>query len=105
MCIRDSGNIEALKAAVSNGADAVYLGMQKFGARAYSANFDLESLKEATAYAHLRNVKIYVTMNTIVFEDAVSYTHLIVRITGIVMLVSVAVCAYSTVRVSQIKKK
>ncbi|MEY8295450.1 DUF3656 domain-containing protein [Emergencia timonensis] len=64
-----AGNIEALKAAVSNGADAVYLGMQKFGARAYSANFDLESLKEATAYAHLRNVKIYVTMNTIVFED------------------------------------
>ena len=64
-----AGNIETLKAAVSNGADAVYLGMQKFGARAYSANFDLESLKEATAYAHLRNVKIYVTMNTIVFED------------------------------------
>lgn len=64
-----AGNMEALKAAVSNGADAVYLGMQKFGARAYSANFDLESLKEAAAYAHLRNVKIYVTMNTIVFED------------------------------------
>ena len=66
-----AGNMEALKAAVSNGCDAIYLGMQKFGARAYSSNFDLESLKEAVAYAHLRNVKIYVTMNTIVFENEV----------------------------------
>lgn len=66
-----AGNMEALKAAISNGCDAIYLGMQKFGARAYSSNFDLESLKEAVAYAHLRNVKIYVTMNTIVFENEV----------------------------------
>lgn len=64
-----AGSMEALKAAISNGCDAVYLGMQKFGARAYSSNFDLESLKEAVAYAHLRSVKIYVTMNTIVFES------------------------------------
>ena len=66
-----AGNMEALKAAISNGCDAIYLGMQKFGARAYSANFDIESLKEAVDYAHLRNVKIYVTMNTIVFEDEI----------------------------------
>jgi putative protease len=64
-----AGNMEALKAAISNGCDAIYLGMQKFGARAYSSNFDLDSLKEAVTYAHLRNVKIYVTMNTIVFEN------------------------------------
>jgi len=64
-----AGNMEALKAAISNGCDAIYLGTQKFGARAYSSNFDLESLKEAITYAHLRNVKIYVTMNTIVFEN------------------------------------
>lgn len=64
-----AGNMEALKAAISNGCDAVYLGMQKFGARAYSSNFDEDSLKEAVEYAHLREVKIYVTMNTIVFED------------------------------------
>ncbi|MDE7106240.1 MAG: DUF3656 domain-containing protein, partial [Anaeroplasmataceae bacterium] len=64
-----AGNFEALVAAVSNGADAIYLGMNQFGARAYSENFDEENLKEAIAYAHLRNVKIYVTMNTIVFED------------------------------------
>lgn len=66
-----AGNMEALKAAISNGCDAIYLGMQKFGARAYSSNFDFESLQEAVTYAHLRNVKIYVTMNTIVFENEV----------------------------------
>lgn len=66
-----AGSKEALKAAISNGCDAIYLGMQKFGARAYSSNFDLESLKEAVAYAHLRNIKIYVTMNTIVFENEI----------------------------------
>ena len=66
-----AGNIEALKAAISNGCDAIYLGMQKFGARAYSSNFDFESLKEAVEYAHLRDVLIYVTMNTIVFEDEI----------------------------------
>ncbi|WP_232380862.1 peptidase U32 family protein [Paenibacillus tianjinensis] len=66
-----AGSMEALKAAISNGCDAVYLGMQKFGARAYSSNFDLESLQEAVTYAHLRDVKIYVAMNTIVFENEV----------------------------------
>lgn len=66
-----AGSLEALKAAISNGCDAIYLGMQKFGARAYSSNFDLETLKEAVAYAHLRSVKIYVTMNTIVFENEI----------------------------------
>lgn len=64
-----AGNMEALKAAIAGGCDAIYLGMRKFGARAYSCNFDLESLEEAVMYAHLREVKIYVTMNTIVFED------------------------------------
>lgn len=66
-----AGSMEALKAAISNGCDAVYLGMQKFGARAYSSNFDLETLNEAVTYAHLRDVKIYVAMNTIVFENEV----------------------------------
>jgi putative protease len=66
-----AGSMEALKAAISNGCDAIYLGMQKFGARAYSSNFDMESLREAVAYAHLRSVKIYITMNTIVFENEI----------------------------------
>lgn len=66
-----AGNIEAFKAAISNGCDAIYLGMQKFGARAYSSNFDIESLTESIKYAHLRDVKVYVTMNTIVFEEEI----------------------------------
>ncbi len=69
-----AGNMEALIAAISNGADAIYLGMNKFGARAYANNFSLDELKSAINYAHLRGVKIYVTMNTIIFnpelEDA-----------------------------------
>ena len=64
-----AGNFEALVAAISNGADAIYLGMNKFGARAYANNFDFDELKKAINYAHLRNVKIYVTMNTIVFDS------------------------------------
>ena len=64
-----AGTMEALKAAVNCGCDAIYLGMTKFGARAYATNFDSETIKEAIEYCHLNNVKIYVTMNTIVFED------------------------------------
>ena len=63
-----AGSFEALEAAISNGANAIYLGMPKFGARAYASNFTIEELKEAIKYAHLRNVKVYVTMNTIVFD-------------------------------------
>ena len=63
-----AGSLEALTAAISNGADAVYLGMNRFGARAYANNFSLEELQNVIAYAHLRNVKIYVTMNTIVYD-------------------------------------
>ena len=64
-----AGSMEALVAAVNAGCDAIYLGMNKFGARAYATNFDEDTLKEAISYCHLNNVKIYVTMNTIVFED------------------------------------
>ena len=64
-----AGSMEALRAAVANGCDAVYLGLQKFGARAYSSNFTEEQLEEAVAYAHLRGVLVYVTVNTIVFQN------------------------------------
>lgn len=67
-----AGNFESLVAAISNGADAVYLGYKSFGARAYADNFDLEELQRAVNYAHLRKVKIYVTLNTIVFENELS---------------------------------
>lgn len=64
-----AGTMQALKTAIYNGCDAVYLGMNKFGARAYAENFDFDSLQAAIQFAHLRNVKVYITMNTIVFED------------------------------------
>ncbi len=61
-----AGNREALVAAVSCGADAVYLGYTAFGARSYAGNFDDQQLKEAVDYAHERGRKIYVTVNTLV---------------------------------------
>lgn len=63
-----AGNIESLYAAVQSGADAVYLGGDKFSARAYAHNFDDTSIKDAIRYCHLYNVKIYVTMNTVMKE-------------------------------------
>ena len=61
-----AGNREALIAAFSCGADAVYLGYTSFGARSYAGNFDEHGLIEAVAYAHERGKKIYVTVNTLV---------------------------------------
>ncbi|MBR2214990.1 MAG: DUF3656 domain-containing protein [Selenomonadaceae bacterium] len=61
-----AGSMEALRAAVESGADAVYLAGTQFGARAYAANFNEEELKAAIRYAHLRGVAVHVTVNTIV---------------------------------------
>lgn len=65
------GNSESLIEAINNGADAVYLGGKKFGARAYANNFTLEELEKATKLCHLYGVKIYVTVNTLVFEHEI----------------------------------
>lgn len=64
-----AGSMDALKAAVHAGADAVYLGGNKFGARAYANNFDNTTLVEAIEYCHLYGVKVYLTINTL-FRDA-----------------------------------
>ncbi len=61
-----AGNMDSLIAAVQNGADAVYLGVEDFSARAYAGNFSIEDFKEALDYAHLRGVKVYVTLNTLI---------------------------------------
>lgn len=66
-----AGNMECLKAAVNNGADAIYLGGKTFGARAYAGNFSNDELKEAVNYAHLYGVKIYITVNTIIYNTEV----------------------------------
>lgn len=63
------GNYESLVVAVRSGADAVYLGGKKFGARAYANNFSDEEMVSAIKYCHLYGVKIYVTVNTLVHES------------------------------------
>ena len=64
-----AGNLESLKAAIQNGADAIYLGGSLFGARASANNFNIEEMREAIAIAHGYGVKIYVTMNTLIKDD------------------------------------
>lgn len=66
-----AGNKECLYAAIHNGADAVYLGGKLFGARHFADNFTYEELKEAVDYAHLYGVKVYVTVNIIIYQDEV----------------------------------
>lgn len=61
-----AGDEAALRAAVCAGADAVYLGLRSFGARASATNFDAEGLARATQYAHLHHVRVHVTVNTLV---------------------------------------
>ena len=65
------GSFEALKAAVQNGANAVYLGGKDFGARASANNFDRDELKEAVKYAHIRGVQVFVTTNTLRKENEI----------------------------------
>lgn len=71
------GSFDALKAAVQNGANAVYLGGKDFSARASANNFDREELIEAVKYAHIRDVRVFVTTNTLIkqneIEDFVEY--------------------------------
>ena len=68
------GDFECLKAAVQNGADAVYLGAADFNARYSAKNFSIEELEQAIDYAHLRSVKVFLTLNTLIkneeFESA-----------------------------------
>ena len=64
-----AGDFDALRAAVQNGADAVYLGAGAFNARRNAGNFDGDALNGAVAYCHARGVKVHVTLNTLVRED------------------------------------
>ena len=63
------GSFESLKAAVQNGANAVYLGGKEFSARASANNFDKDELKEAVKYAHIRGVRVFVTTNTLIKQN------------------------------------
>jgi putative protease len=76
-----AGDWDALRAAVANGADAVYFGLPRYSARQRATNFRLEELAEVIAYLHGHNVRGYVAFNTLVFPDelpqAVEYTEAI----------------------------
>ena len=61
-----AGSLEILKGVIESGADAVYVGGSIFGARAYANNFTEEELLEAIDFAHLRGVKVYLTVNTLI---------------------------------------
>ena len=63
-----AGDMDCFMAAVNAGADAIYLGGEEYGARAYASNFSKEELCEAICYAHLFGVKVYLTVNTLVKE-------------------------------------
>lgn len=64
-----AGSFETMKAALAAGADAVYMGGMRFGARAYAANGDEDTIKEAIRYAHLHDKKLYLTVNTLLKEE------------------------------------
>ncbi len=67
-----AGNFLSLKMAVSAGCDAVYIGGKMFGARAFSNNFSDEEIVEAINYCHLRGVKVFVAVNTLIYDREVS---------------------------------
>lgn len=75
-----AGNLEIFKGVIESGADAVYVGGSMFGARAYANNFTEEELLEAIDFAHLRGVKVYLTVNTMIKNSEFSklYDYLLV---------------------------
>ena len=75
-----AGNLEIFKGVIESGADAVYVGGSMFGARAYANNFTEDELLEAIDFAHLRGVKVYLTVNTLIKNSEFSklYDYLLV---------------------------
>lgn len=71
-------NLECGKAAIDHGADAVYIGASKFGARASAGN-SLDDIRELCRYAHQFGAKVYVTVNTIVYQDELEDTRALLR--------------------------
>lgn len=67
-----AGSYESMTAAVSAGADAVYIGGSRFGARAYADNLDEETMLRAIDYAHLHGCRLYMTVNTLMKEEELS---------------------------------
>ena len=74
------GSMDHLKVAINSGASSVYLSGKDYGARKYAENFTLDEINEAVDIAHIHNVKVYVTVNTLIkedeLEDVLSYMQL-----------------------------
>jgi len=67
-----AGNMNSFIAAIENGADAVYIGAKDFSARHYAENFSERDLDNAVKYAHLRGAKVYLALNTLIFDNEIS---------------------------------
>ena len=74
-----AGSMEALKAAVQNGANAVYLGCGSFNARQSAKNFTLQTLPEAVKYCHIRGVAVHLTLNTLVSDRETEQVEELIR--------------------------
>ena len=74
-----AGSMEALRAAVQNGANAVYLGCGTFNARQGAKNFTLQTLTEAVKYCHVRNVQVHLTLNTLVSDKETGEVAALIR--------------------------
>ena len=73
--VAPAGSFGGLRASINGGADAVYLGMPQFGARAKAENFDEQTFKQAVAYAHLFGVKVFVTLNTLIKDSEIEQAY------------------------------
>ena len=74
-----AGDCECARAAVENGADGIYFGLERFNARMRASNFTVADLPELMAYLHRRGVKGYVTFNTLVFADELAEAEAFLR--------------------------
>ena len=96
-----AGDFEALLAAVAGGADAVYIGGKSFSARAFAKNFELDEIREAVRYCHIHGVKLYVTLNTLIYDkelpSALEYAAQLYRI-GIDALIIADIGLISLIR-------
>ena len=96
-----AGDMECLYAAVAAGADAIYVGGKRFGARAFAKNFDMDELALAVRYCHVHGVKLYVTLNTLIEDkemaEAVEYAAELYRI-GIDALIVADLGVISAIR-------
>src|SRR5262249_40434217 len=77
-----AGDFEAMKAAVANGADAVYFGLSNFNARYRAANFTLDALPGVMDYLHKHNTRGFVTLNTLIFSDELQEVQSFIKACG-----------------------